>query len=90
VDAPPQPGTHRGRQKRRWRDLSTRQQVAIVLLGIVQLTLAGAAWRDLARRAPEDLRGPKWFWAAFIACNWVGPISYFSVGRARPTTSSPA
>lgn len=65
----------------RWRDLTPAQQIAIVALGATQLTLAAAAWIDLARRPAEQVRGPKAAWGLAIAVNFVGPISYFAVGR---------
>lgn len=34
---------------------------------MVQLGVAAAMWSDLARRAPAEVRGPKWRWAALIA-----------------------
>jgi hypothetical protein len=50
----------------------------------VQVGLAAAAWTDLARRAPAQVRGPKWRWAVLIAVNYAGPIAYFRWGRRRP------
>jgi hypothetical protein len=78
----------RRKRKRTWRDLSPRQRVGIVLLGTMQLALAGAAWRDLARRPAAQVRGPKWPWAMVIAMNWVGPLSYFFLGRIRHQAGS--
>jgi hypothetical protein len=68
----------RGRQ---WHDLTTRQRVMLVVLGAAQLTLSAVAWSDLARRPPDLVRGPKVLWRWLIAVNWVGPLSYFAVGR---------
>jgi hypothetical protein len=36
---------------------------------------------DLAKRPKEQVRGSKPAWAALIAVNFVGPISYFAFGR---------
>jgi len=69
--------------KRRWKDLTTRQRVAVFGLGVLQLALASLAWRDLAHRPKERVRGPKRLWGLVIAVNWVGPLSYFAVGRRR-------
>ena len=69
--------------KPQWKDLSTRQRVTIFALGVVQLALASLAWRDLAHRPRERVRGPKRLWGFVIAVNWVGPLSYFTVGRKR-------
>ena len=72
------------RIRRRWSDLDRREQAAVIGLAAVQLTLATAAWIDLARRPAAQVRGPKPLWAAGIAVNFVGPIAYFTVGRIRP------
>ena len=72
----------RPRHRRRWQDLSHRQRTTLVVSSIVQFTLAGAAWWDLARRPASGVRGPKWSWALLIGINFVGPLSYFRWGRA--------
>lgn len=71
-------------QRRHWGDLSPTQRRVIIAAGVVQVALAAAAWTDLARRPASRVRGPKAAWAAAIAVNFVGPISYFAWGR-RPT-----
>jgi hypothetical protein len=74
---------HSEPRRRQWRDLTPLQKTATVFAAIVQLTLAGAAWADLARRPAAEVRGPKWRWAMLIAVNFIGPISYFCWGRIR-------
>jgi hypothetical protein len=69
--------------KRRWKDLSSRQRVAIFALGVMQLALASLAWRDLAHQPRYRVRGPKRLWGLVIAVNWVGPLSYFTLGKKR-------
>ena len=71
------------RERPRWRDLNGRQKTALSVTAVVQLGLAAAAWTDLARRAPAQVRGPKWCWAMVIAVNYAGPIAYFRWGRVR-------
>lgn len=68
-------------RKRSWSDLSTGQQMALAGAAAVQIGLAVVAWTDLARRPAEQVHGPKLAWAAVIAVNFVGPISYFVWGR---------
>lgn len=68
---------------RTWKDLTPQQQRGVVALGAVQLSLAVAAWVDLARRPAAQVNGPKGLWAAVIAVNWVGPIAWFVRGRRR-------
>ena len=67
--------------KKTWRELSPAQRGAVVAVGCVQLGLAAAAWRDLARRPAGEIRGVKALWVAVIAVNFVGPIAYFRWGR---------
>ena len=74
--------------RKRWSDLTPAQQTGILVMASVQLSLAATAWVDLARRSAEQVRGPKLAWAAAIAVNFVGPISYFAFGRRDPTTTT--
>ncbi len=68
---------------KRWNDMSDGEKTAILVAASVQIALAATAWVDLARRPRELVRGPKPLWAAAIAVNFVGPISYFAFGRRR-------
>lgn len=68
-------------EKKRWSDLTDNQKTALLVAASVQLSLAATAWMDLARRPAEQVRGPKPVWAAAIAVNFVGPITYFLAGR---------
>ena len=67
----------------RWSDLSSRQQTGMLIAASVHLALAATAWTDLARRPAALIRGPKALWAVLIAVNFIGPLSYFVVGRRR-------
>lgn len=73
------------KKKKRWAEMSNVQRVGVVVMGIVQISLAAAAWADLAKREPDQVKGPKVRWAGIIAINFVGPILYFTVGRRRST-----
>jgi hypothetical protein len=59
---------------------------AVVLLGLVQVTLVVVALVDLYRRPVAQLTfGNKIAWAAIIILlNILGPILYFAAGRRRP------
>lgn len=70
-------------KRRRWQDLDARQRGFLVGLGTVQVALAVAAYRDLARRDQAQVRGSKLFWVFALLVNWIGPISYFVYGRRR-------
>ncbi|MFD1505852.1 PLDc N-terminal domain-containing protein [Georgenia yuyongxinii] len=69
------------RTKKTWGDFSAGQQAAIIAVGAVELALAVTAWTDLARRPAEAVSGSKLKWAAIIAVNLVGPLTYFRWGR---------
>lgn len=66
-----------------WARLSTGQRWAVVVAGVVEVGLAGAAWTDLARRPATEVNGGKKWWALAIAVNFVGPLAYFRWGRRR-------
>jgi hypothetical protein len=69
--------------KKNWSELSPREQVLILTLASVQLSLAATAWADLACRPAEQVNGSKATWGAIIAINFVGPLAYFRWGRRR-------
>ena len=69
--------------RKRWNDLSDAEKTAILVAASIQIALAATAWVDLARRPRDRIRGPKPLWAAAIAVNFVGPLTYFTVGRVR-------
>ncbi len=69
------------RKKITWAELSGGQRAGLLALGAVEVVLAAAAWTDLARRPAEAVNGGKAWWAAGIAVNIVGPLSYFRWGR---------
>ena len=70
--------------RRRWSELSSRQQAAVLTLASVQLSLAATAWADLATRPAARVNGSKTRWAFIIAVNFVGPLAYFRWGHRRP------
>ncbi|WP_430331573.1 PLD nuclease N-terminal domain-containing protein [Rhodococcus sp. ACT016] len=69
--------------KSKWADLSPAKRASIIALASVQVSLAVSAWVDLARRRREDVNGSKGKWAAIIAVNTIGPLSYFRWGRKK-------
>jgi len=73
--------------RKHWRDLTTGQRGAFLVMSTVQFGLAAAAWIDLARRPQEAVNGQKPLWAIAIAVNFVGPIAYLSCGRRRDVGS---
>ncbi|WP_308491558.1 hypothetical protein [Microbacterium terrisoli] len=67
--------------KPRWNELSPGLRAVIVIAGVVQIGLIGAAHADLSRRADAQVRGPKRMWRLISLINYVGPIAYFVAGR---------
>lgn len=68
-------------QKKRWSDLTPRQQRLIGAAAVVEVVLTTVALRDLARRPKVQVRGPKAVWALGCFVQPVGPIAYLTVGR---------
>jgi len=68
---------------KRWSDLSPGARRAIIVVGIAEAVLKTAAAIDIKRRPADQIRGPKWAWAAGLVVNSAGviPISYFVFGR---------
>jgi Phospholipase_D-nuclease N-terminal len=54
-----------------------------MLSGVVQVTLLIAALVDIWRRPEEEIRGSKRLWTAAAFVNFIGPLSYFILGRRR-------
>jgi len=53
--------------------------LAIVVL--VEVVSAAVAWRDLARRSDDQVRGKKNIWRAFITVHPGNSLVYWAVGR---------
>jgi hypothetical protein len=71
------------KKKKTWNDFSTGQKVAMIVLGLIQLTLLVAAQRDIGKRRDSEINGSRGMWRALAFINWVGPISWFAFGRKR-------
>ena len=74
------------RRRTPWRELTPRQQQAMMIRGALQLGLLSAALSDLRRRPASQIRGPKALWAVISFANYLGagPIAYFLLGRRQP------
>ncbi|MEO5709312.1 MAG: PLDc N-terminal domain-containing protein [Nocardioidaceae bacterium] len=68
-------------RKKKWSDLSPTQRRLVVVTGVAELLLSSAALRDLGRRSPERVRGPKPLWRVALLVQPVGPLAYFALGR---------
>lgn len=70
-------------ESKRWADLSNGQRIAIILIGMTQITLLISALVDLRRRPASEINGDKRLWTLISFINFVGPLSYFLFGRKR-------
>lgn len=70
-------------KRRNWRELSTLQKAILLIAGILEILLLGAALLDLRRRPAEQIRGSKRIWTLVAFINYVGPVAYFIFGRKR-------
>lgn len=66
---------------RKWSELSRSQKTVVSAVAAVEVALTLAAWRDLASRPAEGVRGSKKYWALAALVQPVGPLAYFAVGR---------
>jgi hypothetical protein len=65
----------------RWRDMSDRQKRIVVGALIVHMIVASLTLRDLRRRPPEAVRGPKALWRTWVTLNTTGSVAYWLFGR---------
>jgi hypothetical protein len=56
-----------------------RRQLAV--LASVEVLLAALAWRDLARRTDDEVRGNKKLWRLLVAINPGNSVFYWLFGR---------
>jgi hypothetical protein len=63
-------------------DRNPKKLALVVLVGI-EVVSAVLAWRDLARRTDEQVRGRKRLWRIFIAANPGNSMVYWVAGRRR-------
>ena len=76
--------------KKQWKDMSPGRRTGTMVFSAVQVSLALAAWIDLARRPANQVKGKKGIWAGIIAVNYIGPIAYFLKGRQTEEAPSPS
>jgi len=69
--------------KKKWNDLSDRQQTALLVAASVNLALTATALVHLSRRPRELVRGPKALWLLGCLIQPIGPIAYLTIGARR-------
>lgn len=80
-------------EKKKWSDLSKRQQQLVILGGAAEVVLTTICLVDIARRDRALVRGPKPLWVASFVVQPVGPLAYLLVGRrsaSRPAITKAA
>ena len=60
------------------REVDNRVVVAVV---VVEAVSAALAFRDLAKRTDEQVRGPKLLWRALVTMNPGNSLAYWLLGR---------
>ena len=55
----------------------------VITVGAVEAVAGAFAFRDLARRSDEDVRGPKLLWRVLIGMNPGNSLVYWMLGRRR-------
>ena len=76
-------GPAMGMERKRWSDLSRRQQGLTIAVGAVEVVLTTVSLVDLVRRPAAEVRGPKGLWLLAFLVQPVGPIAYLTNGRRR-------
>jgi hypothetical protein len=71
---------------RSWSSLSSGQRRLIIGAALFEAVLKVAMLLDLRHRPADQVRGPKWLWAASALVNsgGIGPIVYFVRARRAP------
>lgn len=60
-----------------------RRDAVLVALVAVQAVVGTLTVRDISRRRPELVRGPKLFWKIWGGTNTLGSVVYWLFGRKR-------
>jgi hypothetical protein len=60
---------------------SERKKLVVAIIVPIQVVSAGLAWRDLAGRTDEQVRGSKRLWRVFVALNPGNSVIYWLFGR---------
>ena len=69
--------------KREQRGDRRRRTAVIIALTAVQAVVGTVTVRDVMRRQPDQLRGPKPLWLVWGASNTLGSAAYWLFGRKR-------
>jgi hypothetical protein len=62
-------------------DVKKPNKPVLAVVIAAQMVSCAFAWRDLARRSADQVRGPKNLWRVFITVNPGNSIVYWLIGR---------
>jgi hypothetical protein len=60
---------------------TTRGKVVLGIVAAVQTISSALAWRDVAQRSDDQVRGPKNLWRVIVTINPGNSIAYWLLGR---------
>jgi hypothetical protein len=60
-----------------------RHDAVVVVFTAIQAVIGTLTVRDISRRRPELVRGPKLFWKIWGGTNTLGSAAYWLFGRKR-------
>jgi len=60
---------------------ANRKKLVLGVVVAVEVVAATLAWRDLARRSDDQVRGQKRLWRLFISLNPGNSLFYWVLGR---------
>ena len=67
--------------QKKWSELSSAQQTAILTLASIEMALTATAAVDLIRRPTAQVHGHKVVWALALFVQPVGPVAYLWAHR---------
>lgn len=65
------------------RKIDNRGLAVVIALTAVQAVIGTITVRDISRRQPESVRGPKLLWKLWGGSNTLGSAAYWLFGRRR-------
>ncbi|MBO0745761.1 MAG: hypothetical protein J2P43_12135 [Candidatus Dormibacteraeota bacterium] len=80
----------KGGKRRRSQQRDRRPRAAVAALVAAQIVIGSITVRDIRRRPPELVRGPRLLWMVWAGTNMMGSAAYWLLGRRRtPRTAAP-
>lgn len=65
------------------RKLDQRGRAVVIALTAAQAVIGTLTVRDISKRSPELVRGPKLFWKIWGGSNTLGSAAYWTIGRRK-------